>query len=136
MKNLICSAIVALLVLTATLQGQATLKVQWEPNPAADEVTYYTLEVDGSAYTLTPSVDETCACIQQLVDFTLGTHTLSVTASNEWGTSDPLTLTFDLEETELLRGMNAGEPTLADSVRDIDAYLGTAGPTQSTASRR
>ena len=39
-------------------------------------------------------------------------------------------------ETELLRGRNAVESTLADSVRDIDAYLGTAGPTQSTASRR
>lgn len=39
-------------------------------------------------------------------------------------------------ETELLRGRNAVESTLVDSVRDIDAYLGTAGPTQSTASRR
>lgn len=61
--------------------------LSWNANPAGDNVTNYTVTEDGTVIG-NPTVPS------QSVTFTsLGTHTLTVTATNSFGTSAPATLT-------------------------------------------
>lgn len=98
MRRRRCVWVVLLLVLVcgaARLAAQTTHYIQWDPNPASDNVTFYTLTFDGTVFTVPPTVDTTCACVQQAVAVTAGSHTASITATNVWGTSLPTVLTFN-----------------------------------------
>lgn len=78
-----------------TLSAQTQHFIQWDPNPTTDQVTFYTLTFDATVFTVPPTIDATCNCIQQAVTVTSGSHTASVTATNSWGTSPATTLTFN-----------------------------------------
>ena len=93
-RTLVLSVALALWSLVGA--AQTTHYVQWDPNPATEQVTQYTLVYDAtSGQTVAPTVDPTCACIQAPVSVTAGSHTVSVTATNQWGTSAATTLTFN-----------------------------------------
>ena len=67
-----------------TLPAVRTLT--WNPNPVGDAVINYTVQLDGATIG-NPTVT------QQAVTFnTVGTHTLSVSATNAWGTGPAATL--------------------------------------------
>ena len=86
-----------LLLIPVISQAQTTHYVQWDPNPTSDLVQYYTLVFDTSTAQSVPAViDSTCSCIQaQIAISTGGSHTVSVTATNQWGTSSPTVVTFN-----------------------------------------
>lgn len=70
-----------------------TVRVQWDPNPASDGVTQYSLVVDGGApLTVLPSVCTVSVCEQSIV-VSLGSHTATVTATNQWGTGPATAVT-------------------------------------------
>lgn len=75
--------------------AQSQHYIQWDPNPATDNVLYYTLVFNGTAYQVQPTIDGACSCIQQAVTIPSGSNTASVTATNTWGTSAATTLTFN-----------------------------------------
>lgn len=60
----------------------------WSANPATDNVTNYTVTEDGTVIG-NPTVPS-----QSITFNSLGTHTLTVTATNSFGTSGPATLTI------------------------------------------
>ena len=68
-----------------------TKTVEWDANPATDEVTHYTVRVN--AQTLPPVTVGTSA---QVTFTTEGTHVLAVSATNAWGTSAETTLTVNV----------------------------------------
>ncbi len=96
MKKLFTALVFAISCATASIlyaQLPATKTLQWDANPPADNVTKYTITVNGVATDVAPVTDPACNCIQH--DFVIaqqGTLTLTVTATNEWGTSQPTTL--------------------------------------------
>lgn len=59
----------------------------WTANPAGDNVTNYTVTEDGVV------LGNPTTASQAVTFTTLGTHTLTVTATNTFGTSAPATLT-------------------------------------------
>ena len=82
-----------------TLPGVITIYAQtlpvtrtavWTPNAASDAVTNYTVRLDGT------TVGSPTAATQSVTFTTLGAHTVTVTATNIWGTSGPLTLTVNV----------------------------------------
>lgn len=92
-------AIIALVGCVPVLYAQSfptTVTVMWDPNPASEQVTSYTVKLDGGAGTaVDPGTKCTAtACSQQVVIPAAGAHTLEVSASNVWGSSPPLTLAF------------------------------------------
>lgn len=88
-------SVVVFVLLTVSLTAQTTKFIAWDPNPATDNVAYYTMTFDGTAYSIPPDIDPSCGCIQKSIGITSGSHTVSVTATNAWGTGLPLTLTFN-----------------------------------------
>ena len=72
-----------LLVCAAAGTGHAAqVTLEWDPNPAGEEITKYTLYEDGSAKwsgTATTATLET----------TPGVHRYTATATNVWGESEP-----------------------------------------------
>ena len=71
-----------------------TAHAQWDPPPAADNVTNYQVTLDGGApMNVAPIVNTTCACIQTPITLaTAGTHTVSVVAQNQALSTDPATI--------------------------------------------
>lgn len=62
----------------------------WDANAAADAVTHYTVTLDGVV------VGSPTAPSQAVTFATVGSHVLTVTATNVWGTSTPATLTVNV----------------------------------------
>ena len=76
-----------------TLEAQTlpiTKTLAWDPNPAADAVTNYTVRQDGVV------LGNPTGTTQAVTFTTVGTHTLTVTATNLWGTSAPATLVVNV----------------------------------------
>lgn len=69
-----------------------TKTVAWDANAASDNVTSYTLRLD----TGTPSTVVPPATTGTVTFTTAGTHTITVTATNVWGTSPPATLVVNV----------------------------------------
>jgi hypothetical protein len=70
-----------------------TVRVQWDPNPPSDGVTLYSLVLDGGApLSVLPSVCTVSVCEQSVV-VALGSHTATVTATNQWGTGPATAVT-------------------------------------------
>ncbi len=89
---------VALLVAVTSAQVVGVLTnvtVQWDPSPAAENVTSYTVTVDGNAITQAATCTAT-VCQVGVNGLQLGAHTVTVAAVNEWGTSSPTTATFTI----------------------------------------
>lgn len=102
MKRLLLGTFIAILVACAMTTSGLVVRAQalpvtkalvWTPRPASEAITAYTVILDGG----TPiSVDPaTCAatCTQPVTFMTAAQHTLSLTATNLWGTGPPTTLT-------------------------------------------
>src|SRR5215467_8132271 len=73
------------------------LHVEFNPNPTADQVTSYSSSLDGGTVSsIPPTVVSSCNCIKTPVyninDSNL--HTISVTATNLFGTSTPTSVQF------------------------------------------
>ncbi len=95
--------LLALILASVSLSAQTQRYIAWDPNPASDNVTYYTLTFDSTVFSVPPAVDGACACVRQAVTIGAGPHTATVTATNLWGTSAATTLTFNANA--------AGKPT-------------------------
>ena len=88
----IALALVLLLIATPLLAQTPTVNFAWDPNPAADQVTKYTLyERVGTAYNkladILPGACTATECTYALAGVTPGVHYYVVTASNSWGDS-------------------------------------------------
>jgi hypothetical protein len=86
-------AAIVLVAATALAQG-AKLTFQWDPNPASDQVTKYTLyerQPSGPVKVadIQPGVCTATVCEFQLQNVAPGVHTYYLTASNMWGESAP-----------------------------------------------
>ena len=98
MKNLVFGILV--LVLLSTISSaqvsNITVRVQWNPNSPSDNVTEYTLVVDGGApIVVLPAACDVTVC-EQAVTLTFASHTFSLTATNQWGTSAASVVTENL----------------------------------------
>jgi hypothetical protein len=64
---------------------------QWDPAPAAEGVTSYTMTLDGGApITVAPTVDPACSCIRTPLTIpAFGSHTVAITATNLLLSTDP-----------------------------------------------
>lgn len=71
--------------------------VGWDPNPAADAVTSYTVFLNGTAVGSPTGTSETVSIPAA------GTYTFGVSAVNIWGESDPDTISVAISP--------AGKPT-------------------------
>jgi hypothetical protein len=76
--------------------SNVTVKVQWAPNPASEAVMQYTLVVDSGAPLVVLPASCTATVCEQSVTLSFATHTFSLTATNEWGTSPASTATANL----------------------------------------
>ncbi len=82
------------LVSAQTATAQTTLKVQWDQNAASDNVVAYNLYVDALPVLSVPNVlNAACACVQSLVPFAVGPHTIKVAATALLVSTDPASLT-------------------------------------------
>lgn len=96
MKRLTFIFILLLNIFAYTQVNNITVRVQWNPNPAVDNVTSYTLVVDGgSPISVLPSACTPTVC-EQTVTVTFASHTFAITATNQWGTSPTTTVTENL----------------------------------------
>ena len=92
---------ILLVILGTALAGAAltypvTAYVAWDQNPSTDQVTSYTLSLDGATVSVTDplSCGGTTSCKQPLSVPNSSPHTACVTATNLWGTSSPSCVTF------------------------------------------
>ncbi len=97
--------VVALLITSSAWAQTVVLRVQWDPNAAAEEVTEYRLYVDSLPMVVVPAtLNPACSCIESAQPFATGGHTIKVTAVNLAISTDPtskqegppLTVTFTL----------------------------------------
>jgi hypothetical protein len=100
-RLLLLFVVLPLAACTVTVNAQtlpASAHVNWPPNPAGDQVTAYNLTLDANTpIVVPPTLDASCSCIrQQITITTAGSHTITLTATNIWGTSLPATLTFNV----------------------------------------
>lgn len=79
-----CKDVLSVTVFAQTLPVTKTLL--WDANPASDQVTNYTVRLDGTL------VGNPTTPTQAVVFTTAGAHALTVTATNIWGTSPATTL--------------------------------------------
>jgi hypothetical protein len=66
----------------------ATKTFAWDARPVNESVSSYTVRLDGV------TIGNPTGTTQQFTITTTGTHVLTVTATNTWGTSSPSTLNF------------------------------------------
>lgn len=69
----------------------ATVHAQWDPPAATDNVTNYTMTLDGGSPVTVPNVvDQSCSCIRTpLTVPAFGSHTVAVVANNLLISTDP-----------------------------------------------
>ncbi len=103
-----CVLVAACLVLLSArphAQTAVTLRLQWDPNSALDEVIGYRVYVDALPVVAVPTtLTAACACIESPLTVAPGPHVVKVTAVNLMLSLDPastqegppLTLTFTL----------------------------------------
>ena len=86
----------------ATIQAQSlpvTLHAEWSPNVATDQVTSYTVTLDGG----TPQTVQASSCsttVCRSADFSINDqnpHTVAVVAVNAFASSAPATTTFQVK---------------------------------------
>jgi hypothetical protein len=92
----------------------ATIHAQWDPPAAGDNVTSYTMTLDGGApVTVANTVDQSCSCIRSpLTVPTFGAHTVAVVANNlllstdptSTQTSSPTSVSFTLAKAAVVTG--------------------------------
>lgn len=67
--------------------------IVWDPNPAADEVTSYAVVIDGAPPVIVQAGSCTTECTSPWLITATGAHTIQLTATNDWGTGVPASLT-------------------------------------------
>lgn len=67
-----------------------TKTLAWDANAAADAVINYTVRLDGTV------IGSPTGTTQAFTINAVGAHSLTVTATNIWGTSTPMTLNFNV----------------------------------------
>lgn len=104
------ASLIVVLLLRATASAQTfplTVKAYWNPNPLADNVTGYTIALDGgTSIAVGPGTTNDANCpaaqypsgcvLQTLTIPASGQHTFVVVAINQWGSSPPLTVTMNI----------------------------------------
>jgi hypothetical protein len=92
MKCILCGFVVAF-VFGARLEAQTTLRIQWDPNDPSEGVISYNLYVDAApALSVANVLTASCNCIQALVPFTTGSHTIKLSALAPLLSTDPSAL--------------------------------------------
>ncbi len=105
MTRLLC-----ILLASASLSAQTfplTVKAYWNPNPVSDNVTGYTIALDGGAPvaigpastndTNCPIAQYPSGCILATLSIPAsGQHTFAVVAINQWASSAPLSVTVNI----------------------------------------
>lgn len=101
----ICSGRLLIVLLVCLLWSSAnaiaqvsniTVKVQWDPRPAGEAVTQYTLVVDSGAPLVVLPAACTATVCEQVVTVAFASHTFSLAATNQWGTGPSSTTTSNL----------------------------------------
>jgi hypothetical protein len=85
---------------TITVYAQTlpiTKTVFWNPNASIDNVTTYTLVLDATAPVQIAPASCSAECSRLVTFTTAGTHTLTLTATNQWAVSGPTTLTVTVQ---------------------------------------
>ena len=78
-------------------QLPVTKHLQWDANPATDNVTKYIMTVNGVATDVPTTLDTTCNCISAPITINqVGPLTLSVVAVNDFGSSTPSNLVVNV----------------------------------------
>jgi predicted phage tail protein len=103
---------VAVFVLAAVAQLGAqiltNIRVEWDPNPAAENVTSYTVVLNGAApVTVAASACSATVCGAPFTGLPLGTHTVTVTAVNEWGAAAAAPVTFTINVPTVVKNVKA-----------------------------
>lgn len=110
MTRRISGIVVLVFLLASVLSAQTfplTVKAYWTPNPASDNVTSYSMTLDGGAPVSVAGIainDANClvatnpgGCILQTASVaTAGQHTVCVSAVNAWGVSALACLTVNI----------------------------------------
>lgn len=101
MKSLIkvlVSTLVAVGLFVGGLSAQVvyplTLNVLWNPSPISDAVTKYTLNHNGTIKEILSTSCGAVDCSTTIVVTSSNVQTISLTATNQFGTSLPETITF------------------------------------------
>ena len=71
-----------------------TINVLWDPNPASDQVTKYTITFNGNSTDIPITNCNNIECATTLVVPSAGSYTISLTATNMWATGPATTLSF------------------------------------------
>lgn len=93
-------ALLLIMPVVMTPQGDrfpVNVNVLWDMNADSDAITFYTFRYDAVAPVTVTSdkcVVATRTCSTPLTVNDNNEHTIAITATNQWGTSDPTTLTF------------------------------------------
>ena len=96
MRTLFSLAVVLLLTgVSLNAQFPVNITAVWDPNPAADNVTNYSLSVNGNNINVPTSNCNVTECTQVITVPSAGTYTLELRAYNFWGSSLPTTFTFN-----------------------------------------
>lgn len=92
MKRLFLFLFLALLATLPLAAQTAQVSLVWDPNPAADQVSKYSVyeKISGTFVKLmdiSPTVCTSTDCTALLTAVSPGIHTYAVTATNQWGES-------------------------------------------------
>lgn len=98
-----CAPGIPVLTPIATIEAQSfpvTVHAEWSLNPAGDNVTSYSVTLDGGTpTTVQPVLNAACSCVKSgtfsIADSSA--HSVSVVAVNQWGQSAPLALAFQVK---------------------------------------
>jgi hypothetical protein len=89
-----------LLLLPSLSQAQIVyplaLQVQWDPSPATDQVTSYIVTINSINSTVSASACSATVCSMNFSIPAAGPHTVTVVATNQWGSSLPTNVTFQV----------------------------------------
>lgn len=102
MRRVLLGVLVALLIACAMTTSGIVVRAQtlpvtkalvWTPRPASEAITAYTVTLDGGTPIMVDPMTCAATCTQPVTFTTAAQHTLSLTATNVWGTGPPSTLT-------------------------------------------
>lgn len=97
MKKIMLAFVTVVLLSAQVVHGQVfpvVVTVVWDPNPSTEQVTKYTVTHNSNTPIDVPPTACSATECQTKITLINATNTVSLTATNMWGTSQPVTLTF------------------------------------------
>lgn len=99
MKKILSIAL-ALLFVSSVAIAQITvpfsIRILWDPSPTSEGVNSYNVTLDGTPIPATNISCTTTVCTATANIAVLGSHTVTVTAVNDWGVGAPAVVTFNV----------------------------------------